>query len=677
MMCSAAVALAACEREELPPVVDGGETGEGEVSPPVPEVVVNPVIDLSTEIISPEKGGVSYEFAEEVPALVLVRGEELKNVLYLPVTLRRSEKQPSLATVEKLEIPLDTHVKDLQIRVVAGGQWEAEKKQLRFGREQSLLPSAKRDALVIDQPYVSIWTSIAAQEEGEKLIKVLLPLTPRGTVVSHHVVSCEAPGPVLLDALMIDAASRSFSGCYDFSDGGALKQMEAQADFSWKVEQAEHQLPVKFSEPLELGNGEAIEGKDYLYVWTCPASGENSQEIEVTASGKVKDGEAFSALELYKADLTMEEGTLVEIGSRILIKAPVRPEGPLELTTADNRTSLVADGKDKVEFIVHQGGVDVTAECEINKKYNGIFDTPIKGHVFTSTTTGTFVFYATKDGKQSNSIQITAYQGEETDENGDLISGSKFCRNVTKQSGWFDVNKNWQQDQLLCWAAASSNMLQWWLEDLERKGYEIPASVPFGQGGGYSLRIFQEFVDCWTDYMNSSDFGISWFLKGGGMEWASGNGYSAPTKKGHVADGGYFKGVLPQDEEDAFFASEFVIPYGAWSNWEYDVKQGVHNDDATRWKRFSELILRLLDEGAVALSVDSHETTLWGCDVKDRLVTRVYITNSDDKITTLAGYDIRSSGGRIHLDKYPGKTNDPTGIIRLTGLKAYEKKTGR
>ncbi len=677
------IVFSSCEREEKNPSIEGNEEdGGGETLPPS-DIMLELTLDLTAEMTD-QDGALQYEFAEKLPAVALIRSQVLKEVICLPLTLNRLSGNAKSAVSQPVPVPLDG-VKaqpDLkwQIRLLAGGQWDATARRLSFSAPLQGELSGRRQTLVMNQPYVSSWQEIATDEKGQFVAQkngntsISLKVSPRGTVLVHHIAVCEAEATVELESLRISTRSSSFGGYYDLSDDQFLQEMEDSLDFAWKVDQLDTVRIFRYDKPVLVQKGNELEGEDFLYLWNCLPVGERTA-FSVHASGRVRNEvkQSFEDLSVYAAEQTITEGQVVEIGSTLQIEPPAPLDGPIELSTVGNKTKVVADGKDQIEFVVRQNGVDVTEKCVINKKYNGIFDTPIKGHVFTSNTPGTFQFYAMKDGKQSSTIQITAYQGEETDENGNLISGSKFCKNVTLQSGWHDVNKVWNQDKLLCWAAAASNMLQWWLEDFERKGYEIPERVPFGKGSGYSLRIFQEFVACWTDYMNSSDFGISWFLQGGGTKWNNGNGICSPTKKGYVEDGGYFKGVLPQAEEEAFFASEYVISYGAYSNWEYDVKKGIHNDDATMWKNFSALVTRLLDEGAVALSVDSHETTLWGCELKDRLVTRVYIANSDDNVTTLTGYDIRISGGRVHLDKYPGKTNDPTSIIRLTGLKAYEK----
>ena len=69
---------------------------------------------------------------------------------------------------------------------------------------------------------------------------------------------------------------------------------------------------------------------------------------------------------------------------------------------AASKTTIVADGKDKVTFTVTENGKDITSEATIF-----VGETELSLNVFTSTTAGTYTAYAMKDEVKSNEITIT------------------------------------------------------------------------------------------------------------------------------------------------------------------------------------------------------------------------------------------------------------------------------
>lgn len=69
---------------------------------------------------------------------------------------------------------------------------------------------------------------------------------------------------------------------------------------------------------------------------------------------------------------------------------------------AASKTTIVADGNDKVTFTVTENGKDITSEATIF-----VGETELSLNVFTSTTAGTYTAYAMKDEVKSNEITIT------------------------------------------------------------------------------------------------------------------------------------------------------------------------------------------------------------------------------------------------------------------------------
>lgn len=645
-------------------------------------------LDLTAAIIpdsekADEKNGqaLRYEFADTTQAVALLRCTGSKEVLLVPCRMVRSEKDRTRMSVLNLHVPLNgvkaSPDNKWDLKLIAGGKWDEAGKRISFEEAADYAVTDRQTSLAMNRPYVSDWHPIPALEDGRfeesesGSVVLEVPVKSQGMVVAHHIGTCDIPSAAEISGLSLDARSLVFGGYYDLSDQKALSELGEQFAPEWKSFEADRngenpQEPALHG--LRLKNAYTVNpgdqgDKGFVYFWVMP-SVEGNELVRVFADGVVTDQNGkFEGKEIFSHSVPVSSGSFLEINSTLVIEK--KADGPILLKTKDDKTSLVANGQDKIEFWVEQDGKDVTAECKVYWQKEDIISKELKDRIFSTDKYGKYRFYAEKGDLRSDYITITAVQ----DESGNnLENGLLFCKNVSETSGWYDVNKTWQGDGLLCWAAAASNMLQWWLEDFQSKGHNIPETVPFGAGTRYSLRIFEEFFDCWVNYMHATDNGIRWFMEGGGNRWGTTDGAS-PTKKGYEADGGYFRGVLSPSEEQRLFNSEYVACYGAYSSWE--TESGVQNSDDVMRKKFTELVIRLLSEGVSTLSVDSHELTLWGCELKDGLVSRVFIANSDDGYTGLKSYDVVAREERLHLDKYPGKTRFPTQIIRMTALKAY------
>lgn len=84
----------------------------------------------------------------------------------------------------------------------------------------------------------------------------------------------------------------------------------------------------------------------------------------------------------------------------------IDPEGEtVKLTLTADKTEIVADGNDKVQFTVMNGSQDVTAMAKIScSPASGI----VKDNTFTTAAEGTYVFTASYEGKNSDQVSITA-----------------------------------------------------------------------------------------------------------------------------------------------------------------------------------------------------------------------------------------------------------------------------
>lgn len=642
-------------------------------------------LDLSATIKSDEgEKALKLHFKEQVSAVALIRSSE-NDFIYLPLLMTRSDKNHQSVEILENQVVLGKQVvcaeKKWQMRLIVGGKWDEASKHVVFDAPSDFTLAGKSDVVAFDRPYLSAWQDIPTDETGHFMTteagKVSMDIqveTPSVTL-AHHVMSCEAGGDVEISTLKLHAGPLALGGYLDLSDSETLKTDVAP---EWNVcSDSIRELEIHFASPFTVKPGVQDSDADYIYLWAMPLKSED-KKIKVFASGCVntKEKDKFEDLLLFDMDFEQPAHNVYQIDSKINIESTPEISGPITLGTVDDKNVIVANNKDEVTFVVTQSGVDVTSEYTLYKK-NELWDDKQNGFRFVTGRPGTYVFYAEKDGIRSNNITITAIQEEEIAPDGNIINGTLFCPNVTLAEGWYDVNKigngNSPQDGLLCWAAAASNMLQWWLEDFKKKGNDLPERVPYGPGKIYRLAIFDTFFNTWENYMHDSESGIRWFMEGGGMKWGASNG-AHPNKGNVVHEGGYFKGVLSEEKEKQLFETEYVKTYGGYYTWGYPGDNYPELQQySTKHERFSHLLITLLKQGPSGLSVDSHELTAWGCEIRNGRVARIYVTNSDDGgDPRITGYDvITDNEGWIHLKDYPGKTNRPTEVIRLTGVKAY------
>ncbi|MEG3023184.1 MAG: IdeS/Mac family cysteine endopeptidase, partial [Akkermansia sp.] len=199
-----------------------------------------------------------------------------------------------------------------------------------------------------------------------------------------------------------------------------------------------------------------------------------------------------------------------------------------------------------------------------------------------------------------------------------------FAQGVTEQSGWYDTNKTWNDDNNMCWAAATSNILQWWQD----KGTYVPAGTPNGKIPGDPTQsvILQNFRDNWGDVGGSAELGFRWYL-GGGQFTTTPNGLNDPNSGKYWED--YIKSIgYDQTPTDPF---QKYLP----------VIQHNHSYTPNFASGFVTTMIDLFKGGAgVTLGILSgssgHAITLWGIDYdQNNNLTALYITDSDDGTTEI------------------------------------------
>lgn len=194
---------------------------------------------------------------------------------------------------------------------------------------------------------------------------------------------------------------------------------------------------------------------------------------------------------------------------------------------------------------------------------------------------------------------------------------------------WQDANKSAAntEDDLMCWAAAASNVLTW--------GYWGTPTY------NTTDKVFKHFQDHWTDNAGFANWGWKWWF----------NGSPPPTSRYSYIDvpgGGNFYPTLN-------YTSYFT--YSMWGNFMAAVDTFMHNGYG---------IALTIKNGTAA-----HSVTAWGFDYLTTsggtVYQSIYLTDSDDGVTALKKYGLLYKDSIWYLDgSYTG--------WRLTGVYGLSKK---
>ncbi len=265
--------------------------------------------------------------------------------------------------------------------------------------------------------------------------------------------------------------------------------------------------------------------------------------------------------------------------------------------------------------------------------------------------------------------------------------GSAWVSGVSSASGWIDVNKahvpySWEDawevgngntnsrtDASMCWAAQASNMLQYWQNAYTASGNVLPEGTPDGLVVGREnkarrqYQIFEYFVGNWTDRGGDGEYGISWYLSGGfAGKYPTGYGWSECF--GGMEKGGFFTEIYPTP--------------GALIGGDYKSYDFTHKNDTSGFSdllSFSSLLITCLrdDQAVAGLNIYipqatgnslKHAVTLWGCDYDAAgLVSKVYLTDSDDGEVALKAFALSEDADGVYLTDYTD-----AGLTRIQDL---------
>ena len=417
-------------------------------------------------------------------------------------------------------------------------------------------------------------------------------------------------------------------------------------------------------------------------------------DVEVAATiynakdNSALSGKTFSTTEVgvYTFYAKYEELTSkeVKVTAKMVI---VEEEKPIVLEASV--TSIKANGIESATLTVTQDGGNVTSKCTIYA--NGSI---VNGNKFATTTAGEYVIYATKGDLKSNEVTIIASAVE---------SGTEihFAEGVTISSGWYDVNKKGMGDNgdiNMCWAAASSNMIQWWQDRYVAAGGTLPSTAVNGPGtktygsfGPYELALMEIYHDEWNNSKGGHpEEAIPWYFEGKlyGGEYASAGSQATP-----LTAGGYYNSVWSSIEPHLYrgykhdiFPSQYPNMYTYCYNNYYLWGNGSSLQGKERLLFFSNLVVEAIDRGIASMTISlseniaslHHAVTLWGYEIDKAtgLLTRIWITDSDDltsepKQQLLNEYSVSIGEGKSHI-KLSGNTRYGNAwIVSIHPLSGY------
>ena len=246
---------------------------------------------------------------------------------------------------------------------------------------------------------------------------------------------------------------------------------------------------------------------------------------------------------------------------------------------------------------------------------------------------------------------------------------TQWVDGVGQTYGWTDYNKNEVEDgdDYLCWAAAASNVINWW-----QNRYEIPSAAPRGE-------------NIWSTFQNSTDPTLAIKDRGGSAHcgfqwWLTGiyDIYTTVSAGGDGIDYSYaYVGINPglsvairnetMNQQSGFAGFyrdlEESLPshkthYYAWNNelsqfFTSEAGYAVTSSTAaepvlTTLEQLSCSVVDCISRGAgVTLSLQTpdsaHAVTLWGVDYSSAtgMLEGVWLTDSDDN---RAGGDLAEQG---------------------------------
>ena len=201
----------------------------------------------------------------------------------------------------------------------------------------------------------------------------------------------------------------------------------------------------------------------------------------------------------------------------------------------------------------------------------------------------------------------------------------------TWSDSWSDADKTDDGDDLMCWAAAASNILYW-------SGW---ADVD-GESFSSSQDIFTYFQDYWTDEGGNVYYAWEWWFEG-----TSGEYYSNYESRIESDGGGSF--WTAEDLDSSFLGTSWAL------------------GDIRAIGTLSDLLGNGYGVSLYLTGPSLHAITCWGYETDDRgHIIGVWVTDSDDGYYGMTYYDLNFLDGAWYL--FSDTNNTGYSIFGVVGL---------
>ncbi|HEM3540673.1 IdeS/Mac family cysteine endopeptidase [Streptococcus suis] len=304
---------------------------------------------------------------------------------------------------------------------------------------------------------------------------------------------------------------------------------------------------------------------------------------------------------------------------------------------ADNIPSpVIAEGEVAVEMKVDGGTENVVSrnDTEVTTSEQNQIEVAETKEILNQTS------YQTESGEQRQIIWAHGINPPAMEQSGGFVKEKygdylNYTAPFEAGKGYYDTNKSLNAsfiDLNLCFAAVSSNMVHWWLEQnssyVERYLKEKNSTVNVGEN--YAITDLRRYIDSFQDQQNSRVFDMF-------------KTYYGYRTNGFVSDALvdlFINGYKPKVQGGVNLEDSQLVP-DSRGGFFYDVfkeKKLTNRIFSGSYERFGEDVRTVLESKGLlgltyrTLGYATHIVTVWGAEYDDQgKIRAVYITDSDDQ----------------------------------------------
>ncbi|MEI4321296.1 IdeS/Mac family cysteine endopeptidase [Streptococcus suis] len=304
---------------------------------------------------------------------------------------------------------------------------------------------------------------------------------------------------------------------------------------------------------------------------------------------------------------------------------------------ADNIPSpVIAEGEVAVEMKVDGGTENVVSknDTEVTTSEQNQIEVAETKEILNQTS------YQTESGEQRQIIWAHGITPPAMEQSGGFVKEKygdylNYTAPFEAGKGYYDTNKSLDAsfiDLNLCFAAVSSNMVHWWLEQnssyVERYLKEKNSTVNVGEN--YAITDLRRYIDSFQDQQNSRVFDMF-------------KTYYGYRTNGFVSDALvdlFINGYKPKVQGGVNLEDSQLVP-DSRGGFFYDVfkeKKLTNRIFSGSYERFGEDVRTVLESKGLlgltyrTLGYATHIVTVWGAEYDNQgKIRAVYITDSDDQ----------------------------------------------